>query len=85
MTLDHLISELQARGFKIKRSAVHLKLLPKRSSFIEGKRHIENVPVRIYKPQNDFYDRHQDADFYLSIIKDLELLASLLGPNDVSS
>ena len=82
MTLDHLLSELEARGFKIKRSAVHLKLLPKRSSSIEGKRHIKTVPVRICKLQNDFYDRHQDADFCFSIVKDLQLLASLLGPEE---
>ena len=85
MTLDHLVSELQARGFQIKRSAVHLKLLPKRSSSIEGKRHIETVPVRICKPPNDLYDRHQNADFCFSIVKILNYWHLCLVPKNVSS
>ena len=44
---------------------------------------METVPVRLCKPQNDHYDRNPDADFcFCSIVKDLDLLASLLGPDE---
>ena len=57
--------------------------LPKRALSIEGKRHVETVPVKICKAQNDHYDKHEDADFCFSIAEDVHCLASLLGPDEV--
>ena len=73
------MKDLRERGFIISRSATYLRLLPRRSSSREGKLHIETVPVRICKAQNDHYDKHEDADFCFSLANDLNILASILG------
>ena len=56
--------------------------MPKRSSSTEGKRHIETVPVRLCKPQNDAYTKHEDADFCFSLANDLNFIASILGSEE---
>ena len=63
MRVDDLHTVLIEKGFTILRSATHLKLMQKRLSSTEGKRHIETVSVRFCKPQNDAYTKHEDADF----------------------
>lgn len=50
-TLDELNSELKQVGFKISRSAVYLRLLPRRSSSMEGKRHVVTCPVKLVRSQ----------------------------------
>ena len=82
-TLQELTDQLVSDGFKISRSGVYLRLLPKRSSNLEGKRHVETVPVRLIRAQNDAHSKHIDMHFCTATIKHLEELASILGPNEV--
>ena len=82
LRLDDLHSALIEKGFTISRSANHLKLMPKRSASTEGKRHIETVPVRLCKSQNDASTKHEDADFCFSHAKDLNFIAAILGSEE---
>ena len=43
--------ELYASGFRLKRSTLYLRLMPRRVNSIEGKRHVRCVPVKARKPQ----------------------------------
>lgn len=45
-TLDQLHSALDDMGFKLSRSALYTRLLPKSANSAEGKRHVRTVPVR---------------------------------------
>lgn len=82
-TLSELTEQLRRDGFKISRSAVYLRLLPRCSSSLEGKRHIVTVPVRLIRAQNDNHAKHIDGQFCTATIWHLEELSSLLGPNEV--
>ena len=79
LRLDDLVIKLRARNFKCSRSGTYLKLEPRASSSIHGRTHVETVPVRLIKPQNDGYDKHEDADFCFEVAKDLHEIGSLLG------
>ena len=82
-TLDELTKQLNYDGFNIHRGGVYLRLIPKRSSSLEGKRHVTTVPVRLIRAQNDFHAKHVDQKFYVSTIKHLEEISSILEPNEV--
>ena len=81
-TLDELVEELK-KDFAVSRSAVYTRLLPKRSSSLEGKRHITTVPVKLIRAQNDLHSKHPDMYFCTANINRLEEIASLLGPDHV--
>lgn len=49
---------------------------------LEGKRHVETVPVCWIRAQNDAHSKHIDMHFCTATIKHLEELKSILGPND---
>ena len=82
-TLDELTKQLNDDGFNIHRGGVYLHLIPKRSSSLEGKRHVTTVPVKLIRAQNDSHAKHVDQKFCLSTIKHLEEISSTLGPNEV--
>lgn len=82
-TLDDLTNQLNKDGYDISRSAVYLRLLPKRSTTLEGKRHVSTVPVKLLKAQNDFHAKHIDTQFCTATLRHLEELSSLLGPSEV--
>jgi hypothetical protein len=82
-TLQELTDQLVSDGFKISRSGVYLRLLPKRNSNLERKRHVETVPVRLIRAQNDAHSKHIDMHFFTATIKHLKESASILGPNEV--
>ena len=83
-SLDDLMAALRMRGFHLSRSAVYLRLLPSNSATHEGKRHVKTVPVKLTRAQNDRHASHQDALFARATISNLEQLASLLGPGEVT-
>lgn len=83
-TLNDLTNKLQEQGFKISRSAVYLRLLPRRSNSLEGVRHVKTVPVRLCKPQNDLHGGHLDAKFCTATIRCVDTLVSMLGPKQVA-
>ena len=76
-TLDDLTKQLNDDGFKLKRGAVYTRLLPKRATSLEGKRHVTTVPVKLIKAQNDQHSNHIDQWFCSSTIKRLEELSSV--------
>lgn len=67
-TLDELTEELNKNGFSISRSGAYLRLLPKRSLSIEGKRHVVTAPVKLIRSQNDCHRNHIDGKFCTSTI-----------------
>lgn len=83
-TLDQLHKYLEQNlDLEISRSAVYLRLLPRKSNSIEGKRHVTTVPVKLVKAQTSEHKSHVDSHFCLSTIRSVESLASLLGPHQV--
>lgn len=84
-TLDELTNQLQLDGFTVSRSGIYLRLLPKRSSSLEGRRqrHVTTVPVKLIRAQNDMHLKHVDGRFCAANIRCLEELSSFLGPLEV--
>lgn len=70
-------------GFKISKSATYLRLLPRNSRTIEGRKHVETVPVRLSKAQTSLHKNHVDQNFCTTTIRSLETVASILGPEQV--
>lgn len=81
-TLNELTKEVQNRGFVISRSALYLRLIPRRSTSIEGLRHVATCPVKLIRAQNDHHSKHIDGHFCTATIRSLEDLASVLGPKE---
>ncbi|GBM31415.1 hypothetical protein AVEN_98510-1 [Araneus ventricosus] len=79
-TLDDLTAELKKVGFTISRSGTYLRLIPRNSSTIEGRRHVTTVPVELSRAQADFRRSHIDTQFAATTTRYLETLASILGP-----
>lgn len=82
-TLDDLQAELFKQGYTISRSGLYLRLLPKRVNTEEGKRHVVTVPVKLCKSDSTFHSKHKDGKFCTSTIRNLESVASFLGPDQV--
>lgn len=83
-TLDDLKAELEKQGYTLSRSALYLRLVPKRWMSHEGKRHVETVPVRLKRPECDSHKQHMDSRFASRVIFDLEEVCSVLGPKQVA-
>lgn len=82
-TLDDLHKELKSLGYQISRSATYLRLLPRNFNTLEGKRHVQTVPVKLIKAQTSEHKSNHDKNFCISTITNLNCLASFLGPNQV--
>ena len=82
-TLRDLHQELLSMDFHLSESATYLHLLPRASDTNEGKRHVRTVPVKLKKPQAELNKTHIDTEFCTSTIRNLESVASLLGPKQV--
>ncbi|XP_037047572.1 uncharacterized protein LOC119082223 [Bradysia coprophila] len=84
-TLDDLVTKLREDyGYNLSRSATYLRLLPKRANSTEGKRHVNSVPVKLIRPDNDLHKDHMDGRFAKTTISHIDSMASLLGPNEVT-
>ncbi|KAJ6646124.1 hypothetical protein Bhyg_01334, partial [Pseudolycoriella hygida] len=84
-TLDDLVQKLhEDYGLILSRSATYLRLLPRRSNSIHGKRHVITVPVKLIKTSNDMHRQHKDSKFAMTTINHINELASILGPNEVT-
>ena len=64
--------------------AVYFRLLPRNSATQEGKRHVKTVPVKLTRAKNDKHSTHPDTLLARASISNLEGLASLLGPQEVT-
>lgn len=82
-SLDDLHEVLKELGYSLSRTALYLRLLPKRSNSIEGKRHVSTVAVKLKRPEADYHKPHADQHFCKATIRNLETVASILGPSQV--
>ena len=78
-SLDDLTNELHKQGYSLKRSAVYLRLLPRRADSIHGKTHKTTVPVKLVKAQNNSRASNPDRWFAAMTMQHTEELAALLG------
>lgn len=76
-TLDDLHQALLKEGFQLSRSATYLRLLPRDSTTIQGKKHIKTAPVKLIRAVTDLHKSHPDQHFCTATIRFLEGLASL--------
>ena len=83
-TLDDLHSELKKVAFKLSRCATYLRLLPRRGNTVEGKRHVETVPVKLLRPENNLRIKNTDRLFAKSVIDDMFAVAKMFGQHVVS-
>lgn len=84
-TLDDLHKYLQKElGISLSRSALYLRLLPRDSTTTEGKRHVTTAPVRLARPDNSLHKAHPDSSFAKATINNIEEIASILGPEEVT-
>lgn len=83
-TLTDLHDRLIELGYQISRSATYIRLLPKRYTILERKRHVITVPVKLSRPEADHHYAHLDQQFCNATIRFLETIASILGPHQVS-
>ena len=82
-SLPKLQEALESHGLQISKSGLYLRLLPRNSSSIEGKKHKYTVPVKLIRCANDEHKRHPDSLFAKTSINHLEEIASMLGPEQV--
>lgn len=80
-TLSDIHDAITNEGYKISRSALHLRFVPKNYSTIEGRRHVKIVPIKLCRAQNDMHKVHPDTEFCVASIRYVEELASFLGAN----
>ena len=78
-----LHKQLTNLGFVLKRSTTYLRLMPRRVSSIEGKKHVRALPVKLIRAQNNKHKSHPDGRFCTATIHMTEELASVLGPRNV--
>ena len=83
-SIDEFNAELRKMGWNISRSALYTRFLPRNSNTLEGKRHINTVPVKLIKAQNDHHARHPDTEFCTATINALEEVAAVLGKEEVT-
>jgi len=77
------LDQLKIDRFAISRSGLYLRLQPRRSSSLEGKRYVKTVPVKLIRAQNDNHAKHVDGEFCTATVTHLEELSSILGPKEV--
>ena len=82
-TLDDLHSEPKRLGFDLSRSAAYLRLLPRRADSREGKPHVQNVKVKLVRPENSLRKKNSDRMFAKSFMDDLLDVCELFGPSSV--
>jgi len=82
-TLDALHSELSKLGYSLSRSALYLRLMPRRGNTSEGKRHVSTVPVKLLRPENSLRKKNIDRMFAKSFCDDMFEVCKLFGPKAV--
>ena len=83
LTLDDLRNCLMKDGYELSRSALHLRLLPRRENTIEGKKHIKNVPIKIKRAKNNLRKKHADVSFTFATKEYLKNISTVFGPDSV--
>ena len=79
-TLDDLHFELTNLGFRLSRSAVYLRLVPRRGDLREGKRHVQTVPVKLLRSENSLPKKNVDRMFAKAFTDDMFEMCKMVGP-----
>ena len=82
-TLSDLHEQMNLIGYKLSKSSLYLRLIPRSSISAEGKRHVITVPIKLCRAQADIHKDHADQHFCRASINGLEEVASILGPHQV--
>lgn len=80
-TLGNLHKELIDLRSKLSRTAVCLRLLPRRGDSREGKRHMQTVPVKLLKSENSLRKKNVDLISAKSFFDDILFVSELIGGN----
>ena len=83
-TLDQLTEALHGLGYAVKRGAVYLRLIPRYQNSIEGRKHVQTLPVKLVRPQNNLRKGHPDRMFAAETSKAADDIARFLGPDAVA-
>lgn len=62
---------------------MYLRFEPRRVDSFEGRRHVATVPVKLMKCKFDEHQSHVDTIFCKTAIEYLDVVASILGPEQV--
>ena len=82
-TLDDLHKALHSLGFSVSRSGLYLRMLPRSQASNQGKKHINALPVKLVRPQNNLRRKHPDRMFAAETSKSLDAMAKFFGPGVV--
>lgn len=66
---------------KLSRTAVCIRLLPRRGDSREGKRHMQTVPVKLLKSENSLRKKNVDLISAKSFFDDILFVRELIGGN----
>ena len=83
-TVSDVTEELIDSGIDISRSGTYLHVLPRIKNSIEGRRHVNTVPVKLLRPENSLRKKNVDRSFAKSICDDLKSIGPLFGPDAVN-
>lgn len=61
-TLDNLCAGLLKEGYVSSCQSLYLRLILSRANNTEGKQHVQPVPVKFHKAQDNIQNRHTDED-----------------------
>ena len=78
-SMDQFVKLVEERGFEVKKSTLYHRLIPRRATSIAGRRHINTIPVKLAKPQEDDHGNHPSKRFCLAESRMNKQFASLLG------
>ena len=67
----------------MQRSTLYLRILPRRSTSLEGKRHVNTVPVKIKRSSNSLHKKHQDGPFTFCTRGQLDTIVGLFGNDNI--
>ena len=79
-TTDDLQKAITDLGYKVSRSAVYVRLLPRDQTTKEGKRHVKTIPVKLVKPDNNLRTKHKDRMFAAETSRTADTIAATMGP-----
>ena len=78
-SLDQLHAEVQKAGYKISRSALYCRILPRCSNTNEGKRHVHTVPVKLLRAQNDARKHHIASNLAYTTVQHVKEAGAMIG------
>ena len=80
-TLDDLHHQISNLGYNVSRSGLYLRLEPRNRNTHQGKKHVQTVPVKLVRPQNNLRKGHSDRVFASESFKAVDKIAEHLGPH----